>query len=53
MDSVEFEKANAERGWNDTMKLLGVAVEDLKRIALEQQELYLALLKNMPNNKQL
>lgn len=53
LDSVEFEKENAQRGWNDTMKLLGVAVEDLKRIALEQQELYLALLKTMPNNKQL
>ncbi|UNF45061.1 hypothetical protein MNL02_05560 [Bartonella krasnovii] len=53
LDSVEFEKENAQRGWNDTMKVLGVAVEDLKRIALEQQELYLALLKMMPNNKQL
>ncbi|UNF38426.1 hypothetical protein [Bartonella krasnovii] len=53
LDSVEFEKENAQRGWNDTMKVLGVAVEDLKRIALEQQELYLALLKTMPNNKQL
>lgn len=53
LDSVEFEKENAQRGWNDTMKLLGVAVEDLKRIALEQQELYLTLLKNMPNNKQI
>ncbi|WP_246257563.1 hypothetical protein [Bartonella gabonensis] len=53
LDSVAFEKANAERGWRDTMKLVGIAVEDFKRIALEQQELYLALLKNMPNNKQL
>ncbi|WP_254474719.1 hypothetical protein [Bartonella sp. B1098] len=53
LDSVEFEKENAQRGWNDTMKVLGVAVEDLKRIALEQQELYLAVLKTMPNNKQL
>ncbi|WP_208441477.1 hypothetical protein [Bartonella raoultii] len=53
LDSVEFEKENAQRGWNDTMKVLGIAVEDLKRVALEQQELYLALLKTMPNNKQL
>ncbi|WP_375608643.1 MULTISPECIES: hypothetical protein [unclassified Bartonella] len=53
LDSVEFEKTNAERGWNDAMKILEVAVDDLKRIAVEQQELYLALLKNMPNNKQL
>ncbi|WP_375651015.1 hypothetical protein [Bartonella sp. OT172YNZD] len=58
LDSAKFEKDNAERGWSDTMKywggkILGVAVEDLKRIALEQQELYFALLKNMPNNKQL
>ncbi|PIT68345.1 hypothetical protein [Bartonella tribocorum] len=51
LDSEKFEKENAERGWNDTMKLLGVAVEDLERIAFEQQELYLVLLKNMPNNK--
>ncbi len=53
LDSIAFEKENAQRGWNDTMKVLGVAVEDLKRIALEQQELYLAVLKTMPNNKQL
>ncbi|WP_330168000.1 hypothetical protein [Bartonella grahamii] len=53
LDSAKFEKENAERGWNDTMKILGVAVEDLKRIAFEQQAFYFALLKNMPNNKQL
>ncbi|EJF84910.1 hypothetical protein MCU_00018 [Bartonella elizabethae Re6043vi] len=53
LDSATFEKENAQRGWNDTRKLVGIAVEDLKRIALEQQELYLALLKTMPNNKQL
>ncbi|WP_273755432.1 MULTISPECIES: hypothetical protein [unclassified Bartonella] len=53
LDSVEFERQNAQRGWNDTMKVLGIAVEDLKRSAFEQQELYLALLKTMPNNKQL
>ncbi|WP_375667390.1 hypothetical protein [Bartonella sp. CL435QHHD] len=53
LDSVKFEKENAERGWSDTVKILNVMVDDLKRIALEQQELYLALLKNMPNNKQL
>ncbi|WP_142417166.1 hypothetical protein [Bartonella massiliensis] len=51
--SVEFEKANAERGWNDTIRLLGIVVEDLQRSALEQQEFHLALLKGMPNNKQL
>ncbi len=34
-------------------KYWGGAVEDLKRIAFEQQALYFALLKNMPNNKQL
>ncbi|WP_375673711.1 hypothetical protein [Bartonella sp. TS82HLJMH] len=53
LDSAKFEKDNAERGWNDTMQILGVSVEDLKRIAFEQQALYFALLKNMPNNKQL
>ncbi|WP_375665803.1 hypothetical protein [Bartonella sp. TT121SHDZB] len=53
LDSVQFEKANAERGWNDTMKILKVTIEDLNRMALELQGVYLVLLKNVPNNKQL
>ncbi|MBX4335157.1 hypothetical protein [Bartonella raoultii] len=53
LNLVEFEKANAERGWNDAVKALGIMAEDLTRIAIEQQDVYLALVKTVPNNQKL
>lgn len=52
LNLAEFEKENAQRGWNDALTFVEVLAKDLATVALEHHELLEKLQKNMPNNKQ-